>query len=85
MNLKDLRQLHVAFLITNKQITLLSGHFRPYDYGALKNLVFYGRFVPPEYPVERITAPVILYNGINDYLAHPKVIKLHLTIFTILR
>lgn len=54
---------------------LLAGHFRPYDYGALKNLVVYGKFVPPEYPLEKIRAPVILYNGLNDFLAHPEVIK----------
>ncbi|XP_011702600.1 PREDICTED: lipase 3-like [Wasmannia auropunctata] len=45
------------------------GHFRPFDYGPLKNLITYKRFVPPEYPLERITASVILYNGLNDVLA----------------
>lgn len=25
--------------------------------------------------MEKITAPVILYNGLNDWLAHPKVIQ----------
>ncbi|XP_071558741.1 lipase 3-like [Temnothorax nylanderi] len=52
------------------------GHFRPYDYGMLKNLRFYKRFVPPDYPVEKITAPVILYNGLNDFLAHPNDVEL---------
>lgn len=42
------------------------------------NLKVYKQFVPPEYPVEKVTAPVILYNGLNDWLAHPKVIVLSL-------
>ncbi|KAL6437932.1 hypothetical protein ACFW04_004322 [Cataglyphis niger] len=47
------------------------GRFRSYDYGILTNLLVYRRIEPPEYPMERITAPVILYNGLNDILAHP--------------
>lgn len=58
--------IHYAMGIQNP------GHFRPYDYGLITNIVVYGRFVPPEYPVERITAPVILYNGLSDVLGHPK-------------
>lgn len=50
-----------------------AGHFRPYDNGILSNLRTYRRIVPPEYPVHKITAPVILYVGLNDWLAHPKV------------
>ncbi|KMQ95114.1 lipase 3 [Lasius niger] len=46
-------------------------HFRPYDYGLITNILVYRRIVPPEYPVERITAPVILYNGLSDVLADP--------------
>ncbi|XP_011648331.1 lipase 3-like isoform X1 [Pogonomyrmex barbatus] len=52
------------------------GHFRPFDYGILANFRIYRRFVPPEYPLERITAPVILYNGLNDWLAHPNDVEL---------
>jgi len=59
----------------HNRVASLAGHFRPYDYGTLPNLKFYRRFVPPEYPVEKITAPVILYNGLNDILAAPNVIK----------
>ncbi|XP_029177595.1 lipase 3-like isoform X2 [Nylanderia fulva] len=47
------------------------GHFRPYDYGLIRNILVYRQFVPPEYPMQRITAPVILYNGLSDVLAHP--------------
>ncbi|XP_011158633.2 lipase 3 [Solenopsis invicta] len=52
------------------------GHFRPYDYGILRNLRIYGRFVPPEYPMEKITVPVILYHGLNDVLAAPDDVKI---------
>lgn len=53
----------------------LTGHFRPYDYGIIKNMLVYRRFVPPEYPVEKITAPVMLFNGLSDVLAAPNVIR----------
>ncbi|KAL0116948.1 hypothetical protein PUN28_010077 [Cardiocondyla obscurior] len=62
--------IHYAFGIQNP------GHFRPYDYGMLKNVLLYGQFVPPEYPVEKITAPVMLYNGLNDFLANPNDVEL---------
>ncbi|XP_018058326.1 PREDICTED: lipase 3-like [Atta colombica] len=62
--------IHYALGIQNP------GHFRPYDYGTLPNLKFYRRFVPPEYPVEKITAPVILYNGLNDILAAPNDVEI---------
>ncbi|EZA49940.1 Lipase, partial [Ooceraea biroi] len=62
--------VHYAMLIQNP------GHFRPYDYGILKNLRKYRRFVPPEYPLRRVTAPVILYNGLNDFLADPQDVEL---------
>lgn len=55
------------------RVASFAGHFRPYDYGPLKNLRLYRRFSPPEYPIEKVTAPVILYNSLNDFLADPKV------------
>lgn len=62
--------IHYAMGIQNP------GHFRYYDYGILTNLLVYRRIAPPEYPVERITAPVILYNGLNDVLAHPNDVEI---------
>ncbi|KAG7210700.1 hypothetical protein KM043_012202 [Ampulex compressa] len=52
------------------------GHFRPFDYGRKKNQKVYNAPVPPEYPIRKITAPVILYNGNGDYLADVKDVKL---------
>ncbi|XP_072757268.1 lipase 3-like isoform X2 [Anoplolepis gracilipes] len=62
--------VHYAMLIQNP------GHFRPYDYGIIMNIIIYRRFSPPEYPLERITAPVILFNGLSDVLAHPKDVEI---------
>jgi len=55
----------------HNRVAFFAGHFRPYDYGLLENLKVYGQIIPPEYPIEKITAPVILYNGLNDFLANP--------------
>ncbi|XP_058839894.1 lipase 3-like [Topomyia yanbarensis] len=46
-----------------------SGRFRQLDYGILLNLRRYGSITPPNYPLERITAPVFLHYGDNDWLA----------------
>lgn len=43
-----------------------SGDFRRYDEGVKINLKKYGSQKPPEYPVSRITAPVVLVCGKND-------------------
>ncbi|XP_014468917.1 PREDICTED: lipase 3-like [Dinoponera quadriceps] len=48
------------------------GHFQPYDYGILSNIKIYKRIKPPEYPVHKVTAPVLLCIGLNDWLGHPK-------------
>ncbi|GAB0092452.1 Lipase [Sergentomyia squamirostris] len=46
-----------------------SGHFRQFDHGLIGNLQIYGSFSPPDYPVERITAPIALHFSDNDWLA----------------
>ncbi|EFN80677.1 lipase 3 [Harpegnathos saltator] len=48
------------------------GHFQFYDYGMVSNFKRYNQITPPEYPVHKITAPVSLYIGLNDWLAPPK-------------
>lgn len=45
-----------------------SGKFRKYDFGRTKNIEVYGTPDPPEYRVDRITAPVAFYWGENDWL-----------------
>lgn len=50
-----------------------SGLFRKYNYGRAENLLRYGQETPPEYDISKITAPVALYWGQNDWLAAPAV------------
>ncbi|XP_016963164.1 lipase 1 [Drosophila biarmipes] len=46
-----------------------SDRFCQYDYDPKENQRIYGRSTPPDYRLDRITAPVALYYGSNDYLA----------------
>lgn len=46
-----------------------SGRFRLFDLGIVRNLMEYGSLYPPSYPLNRITAPVFLHYGDNDWLA----------------
>ncbi|XP_044249511.1 lipase 1 [Drosophila takahashii] len=46
-----------------------SDRFCQYDYDLKENQRLYGRPTPPDYHLERITAPVALYYGSNDYLS----------------
>lgn len=46
-----------------------SGKFRKYDYGTkARNREAYGQDTPPDYDISKITAPVALYWGENDWL-----------------
>uniref|UniRef100_V5GMQ9 Lipase n=1 Tax=Anoplophora glabripennis TaxID=217634 RepID=V5GMQ9_ANOGL len=45
-----------------------SGHFRQFDHGELNNLEIYKKSSPPDYDISRVTAPVALYYGKNDWL-----------------
>lgn len=46
----------------------VSNRFAQYDYGK-ENQRIYGRATPPEYALEKITVPVALYYGQNDYMS----------------
>ncbi|XP_023172789.2 lipase 1-like [Drosophila hydei] len=46
-----------------------SDRFCEYDHDVKENQRIYGRAQPPDYPLEKITAPVALYYTQNDYLA----------------
>jgi pimeloyl-ACP methyl ester carboxylesterase len=48
-----------------------SGGFKLYNYGKEENLIRYGQETPPDYDWSKITAPVALYWGQNDWLAAP--------------
>ncbi|GAB0092451.1 Lipase [Sergentomyia squamirostris] len=46
-----------------------SGRFRQFDHGRIGNMAEYGSFSPPDYPLDRITAPIALHFSDNDWLA----------------
>lgn len=48
-----------------------SGLFRRFDYGPVENLDRYGQTLPPSYNLLRVTTPVHLYWGFNDWLVVP--------------
>ncbi|XP_071560690.1 lipase 3 [Temnothorax nylanderi] len=53
------------------------GCFRQYDYGSVdKNLRIYNSTTPPDYQLERITAPIVLFSSDNDWLATTKDVEL---------
>ncbi|KAF5293144.1 hypothetical protein FQA39_LY13754 [Lamprigera yunnana] len=45
--------------------------FQHYDFGEAENIVRYGQPTPPEYDIDKITAPVALYYGGKDHMASP--------------
>ncbi|XP_022837834.1 lipase 1-like [Spodoptera litura] len=47
----------------------LSGKFRDYDYGMMKNMEKYRRFTPPEYDLSKVTMKVALIAAKNDKLS----------------
>jgi len=46
-----------------------------YDYGSEKNLIIYNATEPPDYKLERITVPIILFYADNDWLSSVPVYK----------
>ncbi|KAJ8953101.1 hypothetical protein NQ318_013445 [Aromia moschata] len=48
---------------------ITSGHFCQYDLGLIGNQETYGSLTPPDYDLTKITAPVHLIYGHNDWLA----------------
>ncbi|TDG48666.1 hypothetical protein AWZ03_004995 [Drosophila navojoa] len=52
-----------------------SDRFCAYDHGEKENQRIYGRSKPPDYPLEKVTAPVALYYTQNDYLSAVKDVK----------
>ncbi|XP_053982963.1 gastric triacylglycerol lipase-like isoform X1 [Hylaeus volcanicus] len=48
-------------------------HFRQFDYdNKEKNNRLYNSSIPPEYELNKITAPVALFSSVDDFLAVPK-------------
>lgn len=67
--MKDRERIVVKILSSND-----SGQFRQYDYGNNeKNLMIYNSTTPPDYKLDKITAPIALFSSDNDWLATTKV------------
>lgn len=54
-------------------ICLIEGNFQYFDYGPKTNMEKYGQDTPPQYDMEKITAPFALFYAQNDWLAGPEV------------
>ncbi|KXJ69900.1 hypothetical protein RP20_CCG025478 [Aedes albopictus] len=54
------------------QHLMLSGRFVEYDYGSKRNRAVYGTSKVPEYPLEKVTCPVVLHYGGSDRVVHPR-------------
>ncbi|KAL0892713.1 hypothetical protein ABMA27_014430 [Loxostege sticticalis] len=50
--------------------------FRRYDHGTLTNLRVYGRRTPPEYDLNKVTAPTYIYYATNDKTVHYQDVRL---------
>ncbi|XP_029160355.1 lipase 3-like [Nylanderia fulva] len=66
------QMIHYMQLFNTRSILNLSGKFRQYDYGWVENRKKYGSINPPLYDLSKISVPVSLHYGSNDWLAHVK-------------
>ncbi|XP_059058794.1 lipase 3-like [Achroia grisella] len=62
---------HTPAGVSTKQLVhyaqlINSNKFRQFDYG-LKNLAQYGSVTPPDYNIEKITSPLAIFFGLNDW------------------
>ncbi|XP_068625216.1 lipase 3-like [Battus philenor] len=55
---------------------IISGRFQRYDYGLTENLKIYGTAQPTPYDLNRISTPVVLIYGNNDFVVNPLDVKL---------
>lgn len=69
----DRRENKIASSEALEELRNATGCFRQYDYGMKKNLHMYNSTVPPDYRLEKITAPIALFSSDNDWLATTKV------------
>lgn len=69
-------------LFLKKTLKYTLGRFRQYDYGDTdKNLRIYNSTTPPDYQLEKITAPIVLFSSDGDWLSTTKVYLMIKNIF----
>lgn len=49
---------------------------RKFDYGILRNQIFYNKTIPPEYNFDNINVPLYIFYGNEDYLATPMDVRI---------
>ncbi|XP_032691178.1 lipase 3-like [Odontomachus brunneus] len=54
---------------------VLTGKFRPYDYGPKKNKQIYNATEPPDYDLTNVTVPIALFYADNDWLVSNQDLK----------
>ncbi|XP_014480140.1 PREDICTED: lipase 3 isoform X2 [Dinoponera quadriceps] len=54
---------------------ILSGKFRPYDYGGQKNQEIYNATQPPDYDFTNVTVPIALFYSDNDWFVDNSDVK----------
>ncbi|XP_033228946.1 lysosomal acid lipase/cholesteryl ester hydrolase-like [Belonocnema kinseyi] len=68
--------------LSTKQLTHYSfgfinpGTFRQYDYGKSENMRKYNSTIPPDYPLEKVTVPIAIFQGLQDFLASPEDVEI---------
>ena len=75
--------MEIKILFINVKKKNLGPKFDKYDYGWILNLKHYGQLIPPAYDLSKVTVPVHIFHGHNDYVAVPKVINTVIIIFKI--
>ncbi|XP_033228112.1 lipase member K-like [Belonocnema kinseyi] len=61
---------HYSFGVINP------GTFRQYDYGKSENMKIYNSTVPPDYPLEKVTVPIVIFQGLQDFVASPQDVEI---------
>ncbi|XP_012279909.1 lipase 3 [Orussus abietinus] len=64
----------IQTLLHYRQI-ILAGKFKQYDFGPEMNYIRYKNEIPPEYPLEKVKAPVVLFYGQNDAFTTEKDVR----------
>lgn len=65
-----------CLLLLYKIVCTVSGAFRKYDYGKIRNFFKYGQLSPPDYNLWNIETPVAIYHAKNDWFSAVVVSKL---------
>lgn len=63
---------------------MIGPRFNKYDYGWILNLKHYGQLIPPAYDLSKVTVPVHIFHGQNDYVASLKVMYKYIYMYIVI-